>query len=132
MRIDPTDFVNALTAQRGTLAAARAKAIQTAADEARYRDLVSAGAVSASASAYDQIKAAADAAKAQQDAAEAQVRVSKNETGVGASSGPSNQRQALSATNATLHSSPHPLSGRPGPQAARSVCASAPTPSSTS
>jgi RND family efflux transporter MFP subunit len=79
MRIDPTDFVNALTAQQGTLAAARAKAIQTAADEARYRDLVSAGAVSAS--VYDQIKAAADAAKAQQEAAEAQVRVSKNEAG---------------------------------------------------
>ena len=65
MRIDRTDFVNALTAQQGTFGAAQARAIQTAADEARYRDLVSAGAVSAS--TYDQIKAAADAAKAQAD-----------------------------------------------------------------
>jgi RND family efflux transporter MFP subunit len=79
MRIDRTDFTLALTAQNGALDAARARALQTAADEKRYRDLVSAGAVSAS--AYDQIKASADAAQAQLNAAEAQVRVSQDEAG---------------------------------------------------
>jgi RND family efflux transporter MFP subunit len=77
MRIDRTDFELAVSAQTGALTAARAKALQTAADEKRYRDLVSAGAVSAS--TYDQIKAAADAAQAQLNAAQAQVRVSQDE-----------------------------------------------------
>ncbi|MGK6319634.1 efflux RND transporter periplasmic adaptor subunit [Sphingomonas sp. DT-204] len=77
MRIDPTDYTLAAQAAAGTVAAARARAIQTAADEARYRDLVSAGAVSAS--AYDQAKAAALAARAQLTAAEAQARVSRND-----------------------------------------------------
>src|SRR3546814_6071241 len=54
-------------------------AVQTAADERRYRDLVSAGAVSAS--AYDQAKAAALSAQAQLDAARAQARISGNEAG---------------------------------------------------
>jgi len=79
MRIDRTDLALATVAQAGSVAAARAKALQTAADEKRYRDLVSAGAVSAS--AYDQAKAAADAAKAQLDAAQAQAGVARNEAG---------------------------------------------------
>jgi RND family efflux transporter MFP subunit len=79
MRIDRTDLALATVAQAGTVAAARAKALQTAADEKRYRDLVSAGAVSAS--AYDQAKAAADAARAQLDAAQAQAGVARNEAG---------------------------------------------------
>jgi len=79
MRIDPTDYRLAAQAAAGTVAAARARAIQTSADAARYRDLVSAGAVSAS--AYDQAKAAALAAHAQLSAAEAQARVSRNDTG---------------------------------------------------
>lgn len=79
MRIDPTDYALAAQAAAGTVAAARARAVQTAADEQRYRDLVSAGAVSAS--AYDQAKAAALAARAQLSAAEAQARVSRNDTG---------------------------------------------------
>jgi RND family efflux transporter MFP subunit len=79
MRIDRTDLALATTAQAGAVAAAKARAIQTAADEARYRDLVSAGAVSAS--AYDQAKAAADAARAQLSAAEAQAGVARNEAG---------------------------------------------------
>lgn len=79
MRIDPTDYALAAQAAAGTVAAARARAIQTAADEARYRDLVSAGAVSAS--AYDQAKATALAARAQLSAAEAQARVSRNDAG---------------------------------------------------
>jgi RND family efflux transporter MFP subunit len=79
MRIDPTDYGLAAQAAAGTVAAARARAAQTGADELRYRDLVSAGAVSAS--AYDQIKAAALAARAQLSAAEAQERVSRNDAG---------------------------------------------------
>ncbi len=79
MRIDPTDYALAAQAAAGTVAAARARAVQASADEQRYRDLVSAGAVSAS--AYDQAKAAALAARAQLSAAEAQARVSRNDTG---------------------------------------------------
>lgn len=77
MRIDPTDLALASLAQTGVMEAARARALQTAADEKRYGDLVVAGAVSAS--AYDQIKAAADSAKAQLSAAEAQASVVRNE-----------------------------------------------------
>jgi RND family efflux transporter MFP subunit len=79
MRIDRTDLALATVAQAGAVEAARARALQTAADEARYRDLVSAGAVSAS--AYDQARAAADAARAQLAAARAQAGVAQNEAG---------------------------------------------------
>lgn len=79
MRIDPTDLALATRAAQESEQAARARAIQTAADERRLRDLVAAGAVSAS--AYDQAKAAADAARAQLAAAEAQARVAHNEAG---------------------------------------------------
>jgi RND family efflux transporter MFP subunit len=79
MRIDAADYVLAQAAQDQTVAAARARAVQAEADEARYRDLVGAGAVSGS--TYDQIKAAALAARAQLQAAEAQARVSRNTTG---------------------------------------------------
>jgi RND family efflux transporter MFP subunit len=79
MRIDATDYVLASRQSQGAVAAARATAIQTAADEKRYRDLVSAGAVSAS--AYDKAKADADAARAQLGAVEAQASVSRNEAG---------------------------------------------------
>ena len=76
MRIDPVDLKLAAHAQQEAVAAARARAQQTADDEARYRDLRGTGAISAS--AYDQIKAAADAAKAQLSAAEAQADVARN------------------------------------------------------
>lgn len=79
MRIDPTDYKLAAQAASGTVAAARARAVQASADEARYRDLVSAGAVSAS--AYDLKKADALAARAQLSAAEARARVSGNDAG---------------------------------------------------
>jgi RND family efflux transporter MFP subunit len=79
MRIDRTDFALAMTAQAAQVDAARARAIQTRADEARYRDLVSAGAISAI--TYDQSKAAADSARAQLAAAQAQVRVTENAAG---------------------------------------------------
>jgi RND family efflux transporter MFP subunit len=81
MRIDRTDLALASTASLGTVQAAEARATQTAADEKRLRDLVGAGAISAS--AYDQAKAAADAARAQLIAARAQARVAQNETGYG-------------------------------------------------
>ncbi len=79
MRIDPVDLKLALSAQQEAVAAARARAQQTARDEARYRDLSGTGAISAS--AYDQVKAAADAAKAQLSAAEAQADVARNASG---------------------------------------------------
>jgi RND family efflux transporter MFP subunit len=77
MRIDVTDYAHAITAQSQNVQAAKAKAEQAASDEARYRGLVSTGAVSAS--TYDQVKAAADAAKAQLAAVEAQAQVAKDE-----------------------------------------------------
>lgn len=79
MRIDRTDLALASSAQLGSVEAARARAIQTAADEKRFRELVSAGAVSAS--AYDQAKASADSAAAQLRAALAQAGVARNEAG---------------------------------------------------
>jgi len=79
MRIDPTDLRLATRAQEEAVAAAKARARQTAADEARHRDLVSAGAVSRS--AYDKTKAAAESARAELNAAEAQADVARNETG---------------------------------------------------
>jgi RND family efflux transporter MFP subunit len=79
MRIDPTDLRLATRAYEGAVAAATARARQTADDEARYRDLVSAGAVSAS--AYDKVKAAAESARAELNAANAQAGVSRNATG---------------------------------------------------
>jgi RND family efflux transporter MFP subunit len=76
MRIDPVDLKLAALAQQEAVVAARARARQTAEDEARYRDLRGTGAISAS--AYDQIKAAADAAQAQLSAAAAQADVARN------------------------------------------------------
>src|SRR5690242_15275612 len=77
MTIDRTDYVHAITARAETVTAAKAKAAQAAADEARYRGLVKTGAVSAS--IYDQIKAASDAAQAELAAAAAQERVARDE-----------------------------------------------------
>jgi RND family efflux transporter MFP subunit len=77
MRIDRTDYAHAITAHIGNVAAAKARLGQAAADAARYRDLVSSGAVSRS--AYDQAKAAADSARALLSAAEAQLRVAQDE-----------------------------------------------------
>lgn len=76
MRIDPKDLQLETRARLEAVAAAKALADQTAEDEARHRDLVEVGAVSAS--TYDQIKAAADSAKAQLSAAEAQAGVARN------------------------------------------------------
>jgi RND family efflux transporter MFP subunit len=78
MRIDPTDFRHAARAHEEAVAAATARARQTAADEARYRSLVSEGAVSRS--EYDNVKAAADSARAELNAAKAHADVARNET----------------------------------------------------
>lgn len=79
MRLDPVDLKLQAHAQQEAVASARTRARQTADDEARYRDLVAEGAVSAS--SYDQIRAAADSAKAQLNAAKAQADVALNATG---------------------------------------------------
>ncbi|MDR7259930.1 RND family efflux transporter MFP subunit [Sphingomonas sp. BE270] len=79
MRIDPVDLALQTAAQDRAVAAAQARAVQTAADERRYRDLVAGGAVSAS--AYDQAKAAALSAQAQLEAARAQARIAGNTVG---------------------------------------------------
>jgi RND family efflux transporter MFP subunit len=78
MRIDPTDLRLARRAYDQAVAAAKARARQTADDEARFRGLVSTGAVSAS--AYDKAKADAESARAELNAAEAQADVARNET----------------------------------------------------
>src|SRR5439155_6649056 len=79
MRIDPLDLMLATRAHEEAVAGATARARQTADDEARYRDLVPAGAVSAS--TYDKVKAAAESARAELNAATAQADVARNETG---------------------------------------------------
>jgi RND family efflux transporter MFP subunit len=79
MRMDPTDLRLATRAQNEAVVAATARARQAAEDEVRYRDLVAAGAVSAS--TYDKIKAAAESARAELNAAQAQADVARNETG---------------------------------------------------
>ena len=77
MTIDQTDYSHAITARNETVAAAKAKAEQAAADEALYRGLVKTGAISAS--TYDQVKAASDAAQAELQAAQAQAHVAQDE-----------------------------------------------------
>lgn len=79
MRIDRTDLALANAASTEQVEAARAQALQAAADEKRLRGLVGVGAVSRS--AYDLAKAAADAGAARLRAAQAQASVSANEAG---------------------------------------------------
>jgi len=77
MRIDPTDLRLAMRAHEEAVAAARARAHQTAKDELRHRNLVYPGAVSSS--EYDKAKAGAESARAELNAAEAQAGVARNE-----------------------------------------------------
>ncbi|MBX9028248.1 MULTISPECIES: efflux RND transporter periplasmic adaptor subunit [Enterobacter] len=79
MRLDPVDLKLQAQAQQRAVDAAQARARKASSDEARYRGLVAAGAVSAS--EYDQIKAAADSARAELSAARAQAGVAQNATG---------------------------------------------------
>ena len=76
LRIDPADLKLAVHARQEAVAAARARAQQTAQELVRYQGLRGTGAVSVS--AYDQAKAAADAAKAELNAAEAQAELAGN------------------------------------------------------
>ena len=78
MRLDSTDYVLAADARGSAVRAARAHALQTAADEKRSRTLLSAGATSAS--AYDMAKAAADSAAADLNAAVAELDEARRET----------------------------------------------------
>jgi len=77
MRIDPTDLSLAIAAQVQAVVAARAREIQAAADEVRYRKLLGTGAISTQ--EYEQAKAAADSARALLSAAEAQEKVARNQ-----------------------------------------------------
>lgn len=76
MRIDATDYTLAAQAAAQNVAAARARAVQTSAEELRFRKLIAPNFVSAI--DYDQKKAAALAARADLAAAESQARVSRN------------------------------------------------------
>lgn len=77
MKIDPVDLHLAITAQAQQVAAAKARSIQAAADEDRYRRLIGSGAISMQ--TYDQAKAAADSARALVAAAEAQENEARNQ-----------------------------------------------------
>jgi RND family efflux transporter MFP subunit len=78
MRIDQTDLDLAITAKDKTVSAAKAVAVQAAADEARYGELRRAG--WSTQQRYEQAKAAIDSANAQLAAAEAQAQVARNES----------------------------------------------------
>lgn len=77
MRIDRTDYAHAIAVQLANVAAARARLTQAAADEDRYRQLVSSGAVSRS--AFDQAKAAADSARALLESAAAALQLAQDD-----------------------------------------------------
>src|SRR3954469_15793709 len=82
MRIDSTDLRLAMRAHEETVASAKTRARQATDDEARYRQLVSANFVSAS--AYDRVRAAAESASAELNAVEAQAGIARNEMGYAA------------------------------------------------
>lgn len=74
--LDPADSRAAVSAAEATLAAARAQAVQTAADERRQARLLADGWTTQA--AYDRIKAAADAAANQARAAADQLVLARN------------------------------------------------------
>jgi RND family efflux transporter MFP subunit len=77
MRLDQKDLELALSAKTSAVAAARAVAVQATADEARYRQLITAG--WSTRQKYEQARAALDSATAQLAAAQAQADVARNE-----------------------------------------------------
>lgn len=77
MRLDASDYQLAVNAAHAALAAAQARQVQAAADEARQRKLLAAGA--ASAQAYEAAKAGADSAKAQVEAEQARARQTEHQ-----------------------------------------------------
>lgn len=79
MRIDNNDLDLAIAAKDQAVFAAKARVIQTAADEVRYRNLYPTGATSKE--SYEKAKADADSARATLAAAEADARVAHNQGG---------------------------------------------------
>src|SRR5260370_22220422 len=79
MQIDRNDLALAIAAKNAAAASAKARAIQTAADEGRYRTLLDAGV--ATPQSYDQVKAAAETARAELRQAKAEAQVANNEGG---------------------------------------------------
>jgi RND family efflux transporter MFP subunit len=77
MRLDQTDFDLALKAKENAVVAARALAIQAAADEPRYRKLLADGWTTQQ--KYDQAKAVRDNTQAQLAAAEAQANLARDD-----------------------------------------------------
>jgi len=77
MRLDRKDLELALSAKTSAVAAARAVAVQATADEARYRQLITAG--WSTRQKYEQARAALDSATAQLAAAQAQADLTRNE-----------------------------------------------------
>ena len=76
MRLDANDLTLAAAGQEQAVSAARARAVQAAAEERRYHELLASGWVSRR--AYDQIQASAAAAAAELRAAQAQAGVARN------------------------------------------------------
>ncbi len=76
MRIDRTDYLHEITNQEGAVAAAKAHAIQTASDLARYTSLHASGAVSNL--DFDHAKAEDDSAQSLLRAAEAKAQEAKD------------------------------------------------------
>jgi RND family efflux transporter MFP subunit len=79
MRLDPQDLGLAIEARDNAVSAAQALAVQAAADERRYRQLLADGWVTQQ--KYDQARATLDSANAQLAAARAQAQVARNEGG---------------------------------------------------
>ncbi len=79
MKIDAIDLELAVAMKQAELKAAKARAVQAIAEEARHSGLVKSGATSQQ--AYDDAKAAADSARAQIDLAEAALRTAQNSGG---------------------------------------------------
>ncbi len=77
MRIDNNDLGLAIAAKQQAVAAAKARLIQAAADEIRYRNLYPTGATSKE--SYEKAKADADSARATLAAAEADAQVARNQ-----------------------------------------------------
>ena len=77
MRIDRTDLALAIAAQAAAVASAKARALQTGNDEARFRALFSAGVIAAQ--NYDQAKEAADTARAELAEAKARAQLARDE-----------------------------------------------------
>lgn len=76
MKLDAVDLQLSVAAQQANVAAARARYIQTKADEARVAGLVKTGAISNQ--EYDLARASLDSSKALLEAAEAQAKVTNN------------------------------------------------------